>query len=236
MARVLALVSILVLAGASAAAADEDEDYAGEGFYVGASIAGASYTGVAEEVKQRFGAIPDNQVCMGTGQNQTCYWAGYDVTTSTDASAGVNGRVGYRVLPRLAAEVQFEWLSQAQVDVAGDFDQNNVFELNSWVVTANAKGYMIPTGRVQPFLSAGVGMIHVNSKENVMVLNQETQQLVPLDLRNDDNGFVLRMGGGVDVYFTPHVALVLDASYVLPTGGVAPFDYVAGGIGVQYRF
>jgi len=59
---------------------------------------------------------------------------------------------------------------------------------------------------------------------------------VPLDLRNDDNGFVLRMGGGVDVYFTPHVALVLDVSYVLPTGGVAPFDYVGGGIGVQYRF
>ncbi|MDH5305988.1 MAG: porin family protein [Myxococcales bacterium] len=242
MARALALATLLVLTSAPAAAADEAEDYAREGFYVGASIAGAGYTGVAKEVRQRFGAIQRQEVCKPPpsgappGTPPTCTWLGYSTNTFSETSAGLNARVGYRLRPRLATEVQFEWLTKSQVNSSGDFEQNDVFELSSWVVTVNAKGYVIPTGRVQPFLSAGVGMISVDTKENAIVWNEYTQQFVGLDMRNDDMGFVLRMGGGVDFAVTRNLVVEFDISYVQPTGGVSPFSYVSGGMGLQYRF
>lgn len=207
MARVLALVSILVLAGALAAGAEEAKDFGRKGFYLGANVSGAGYRGIDEETRQRLGE------------------QGLTSDAFNDASAALSGRVGYRVLPRLAAEVQYEYVTESSVDVSGDLDQNGLLDVSSWVVTANLKGYALPKNRIQPFLLAGVGLISVDVTENFA-----------LDLRNDDYGFALRMGGGVDVYVTPHVVMVLDVNYVLPTGGVAPFDYLGGGIGVKYKF
>jgi opacity protein-like surface antigen len=207
MARVLALVSILVLAGAWAAAAEEAVDYGRTGVYVEATASGAGYRGIDKEVQQRLGA------------------QGLTTTGFNDTSAALGARVGYRLIPHLAAEIQYEWVSNSNVDVSGDLEQNDLLDVTSWAVTTNIKGYLLPNSRIQPFLLAGVGLFTVDATENI-----------PLDLRNDKRGFALRMGGGVDVYLTPSVAVVFDVNYLVPTGGVAPFDYLTGGIGVEYRF
>jgi opacity protein-like surface antigen len=224
MARVPALVAVLVLAGSipalaraadsaagdDAAAAEEEKrpsEYARDGWYVGASIAGASYTGLAYEAEQRAGTL-----------------TGEFVGATVDSAAGLNARGGYRLHPRVAIEAQFEWLTEVDVDIVGNVEQNAALSVGSWTTTLNGKGYIF-TGRFQPFLTAGLGAISVDVTDRT-----------GLDLRNDDVGFVLRMGGGMDFYVNPKWLIELDLTYVLPTWGTAPFTYLSGGIGVGYRF
>jgi opacity protein-like surface antigen len=226
MARVPALVAILALAGsipalaqdadatagagddASAAAEPEEpSEYARDGFYLMGSIAGASYTGLADEAKQR--ATTQSGVVAGA---------------TVDSAAGFNFRAGYRFHPRIAAEGQFEWLTPVRVDITGNAAQSAALRVNAWSFMVNGKGYIL-TGKIQPFLSVGMGMIMVDVNDRG-----------GLDLRNDDTGFALRMGGGFDFYITPKWLIELDLSYVLPTAGTAPFDYISAGVGVGYRF
>lgn len=218
MARVPALVVVLALAGSIPALAQDDDaaaaeeakspsEYAREGWYLGASVAGASYTGVATEAMQRAGTL--------TGEL---------VGATVDSAAGINARGGYRLHPRVALEAQFEWLTDVDVDIVGNVEQDAALTVSSWTTTLNGKGYIF-TGRFQPFLAVGVGAISVDVTDRM-----------GLDLRNDDVGFVLRMGGGMDFYINPKWLIELDLSYVLPTWGTAPFTYISGGIGVGYRF
>lgn len=79
-----------------------------------------------------------------------------------DNPLGIDARAGYRIDPALAAELQFEWLSKANIDTSG----LDVAELGSWVLTANAKGYILThlmhdfgVTRVQPFALFGLGLM-----------------------------------------------------------------------------
>jgi len=222
MARVPALVAVLVLAGSIPAFAQdagsepgeatdaeqkEPSEYARDGFYLMGSVAGVTYTGVADEAKQRAATL--------TGET---------VGATVDAGFGVNARGGYRFHPNFAVEGQYEWVTDVKVDIIGGVDYPSAMRLGTWTFTANGKGYVM-TGKVQPFLSLGAGLIHADVNDRM-----------GLDLRNDEYGFTLRIGGGVDFYMSPKWLVELDLSYVLPTAGLAPFDYVAGGIGVGYRF
>ncbi len=222
MVRVLALVTSLALAGPMAAfaqaadpgpAAAEGENYGRDGIYVGASLAGVGYLGIA-------GAI-DRRVRNFTG----------DVAEAkTENTAGANLRVGYRMHPRVATELQWEWLVPSDVQVklqsGGEFKtDDSAFELQTWVVTANLKGYILTRGNLQPFLLLGGGIISGD-----------------LDGRDeygfdaDGFSFLGRMGGGLDYYFTPHIVVTADLTYVLPTGTLSDFTYISGGLGLQYRF
>jgi opacity protein-like surface antigen len=67
-----------------------------------------------------------------------------------DNTLGLNLRVGYRFQPRLAGELEFEYY-----DDFGDFG----VKVDGWALTANAKVYGA-TGQVQPFLLAGLGVVH----------------------------------------------------------------------------
>lgn len=224
MIRVLALVTSLALAGPMAAfaqaadpgaAAAEEESYGRDGLYVGASLAGVGYMGIAGEINR--------QVRNFTG----------DVTEAkTENTAGVNFRVGYRMHPRFATELQWEWLVPSDVQVklqqsgSGQFiTDDGAFELRTWVVTANLKGYLLTRGNLQPFLLLGGGIIggHLDGRE-----------IYGFDA--DGLSFLGRMGGGLDFYITPHIVTTLDLTYVLPTGTLSDFTYVTGGLGLQYRF
>jgi hypothetical protein len=222
MARVPALVAALVLAGSIPAfaqvagskpggAADagqkEPSEYARDGFYLMGSIAGVTYTGVADEARQRAATLT-NQV----------------VSATVNAAAGFNARAGYRLHPNFAVEGQYEWITGVKVDIMGGADYPDAMRLDTWTFTGNVKGYVM-TGKIQPLLTVGAGLIHADVNDRM-----------GLDLRNDDNGFAVRMGGGIDFYVTPKFLVELDLSYLLPTGGTAPFDYVSGGVGLGYRF
>jgi hypothetical protein len=48
--------------------------------------------------------------------------------------------------------------------------------------------------------------------------------------------FAARFGTGIDFYFSEHWVLNFEASYVLPTGDLSEYDYIGGGMGLEYRF
>ena len=70
-----------------------------------------------------------------------------------DDSWGVNARVGYRALPFLALETEYEWL-----DGIGILTPiGRVAEYRPQTLTGNVK-LIAPTWRVQPYLVAGGGV------------------------------------------------------------------------------
>ena len=98
-----------------------------------------------------------------------------------------------------------------------------IAETRTSALTADVKGDLA-TGRIQPFLTTGVGFLNAKSDDPVT------------NFKKTDTGFAARFGGGVDFYLTEVVGLSLDTSYVVPTGDVKNLDYVSVGAGVFLRF
>ncbi len=207
MSHVLAFSTILVLLwpgvvlaqSAAANAPTQDDDFDRNGFYVGVGLAGAAYTEVKDDLEK---ALP----------------AG--ISVDVEVPPGLDARVGYRFHRRLAGEVQLQWFPKADIE----FADTKALKLETLTVTANAKGYLL-TGRIQPFLLVGAGLMHFDAKDTL-----------GLGLRAKGEGFAARFGGGVDVYLNRNFLLALDAGYVLPTGDVDGLDYVSFSLGLQYRF
>ena len=154
---------------------------------------------------------------------------GPSVDLSFDDSFGFNGRVGYRCHRRFSAEVEVEWLDRFKADVsASGSDKIATVDLEPVVVTANIKGYLL-TGRYQPFLLVGAGLMTAEAKL------RDTAGM-GLSASERDTDFAARFGGGIDLYATKHVVLSVEAEFVLPTGDVKDLDYISIGWGFQYRF
>ena len=127
-------------------------------------------------------------------------------------------RLGYRLHPHVAAEGEFEWLSEADVEIGG----SNAGTIEAWTFMAGVKAYVLPD-RVQPYLGLALGG---------MVAEAESG---PLD--NTESSFALRVGGGVDVYITRNIYGNFGISYVIPTDDMLDeLDYVSFGWGFGYRF
>jgi opacity protein-like surface antigen len=156
---------------------------------------------------------------------------GPEVNLSVDDSFGFNGRVGYRCHRRFSAEVEVEWLDGFSSDLTQPFvDGLAKVDYEPVVVTTNVKGYFL-TGRYQPFLLVGAGAMTADTKVRNPV------GLAFTGVRSEsDTAFVMRFGGGIDLYATENVVLSIDADYVLPFGNLDNLDYVRIGWGIQYRF
>ena len=127
-----------------------------------------------------------------------------------DDSVGMKLRLGYRCSPHLGWEFNYEW--------AESFDLSDGSDVDLWALTSDAKFYPF-TGRWQPFLLAGVGILTAD----------------PIDEGNGTD-ITLRFGGGMEAYVTENVALAFDASYVLPTSKVKDLPYLSLSWGFLYRF
>lgn len=130
---------------------------------------------------------------------------------------GLNARVGYRAHPHFAAEAEFEWLSEADVEVGG----SDVATIESWIFTANGKGYLL-TGRVQPYGLVGLGGM--------------VSEVDGGGFSDTEGDFAARLGGGVDIYITPNILGNLGVTYVIPTDDLDDFNFVSIGWGFGYRF
>jgi len=201
--RISVVVAILMVSGTTAQA--EDDDYARSGPYIGAAGTWAIWTQAEDELEDE-----------GL------------VSVDVENPLGVNARAGYRMHPYLAAEMQFEWLSESNIEASG----LDIAGLDSWVLTANAKGYILTLlmndfgiARVQPFALVGVGM-----------MQSEFDDKVGLDISDKDESFAARFGGGIDLYITPNILGSVDVTYVLPGQDLFGLDYVSFGWGLQYRF
>jgi hypothetical protein len=121
-------------------------------------------------------------------------------------------RAGFRGLPNFGVELLGEVLPE--FDGRGSADN----DVSAFAVTANGK-LLLPLGRVEPFLMAGIGILDVDEEDRS---------------RRDD--FAFRGAGGLDVYLSPHWALYGEAAYLLPAGDVDDFDYATFGAGFFVRF
>ena len=211
--RLAALAAATVMLASSPGRAQDDyqEDFARIGFY-GTAYGAYAFEFFEKDLSQRLGT---------------------PVTTGNSWGAG--GALGYRLLPFLGLELGGEWMN----DFTSKYTTNstpgaNVFGDTDWVagdraagtvlwnVTANAKGYVL-TGRIQPYGMIGLGY-------------GQAKTAPVLSISRIDRGFVARFGIGSDVMFTEEVGLNLAATYVMPTGDLKDFDYLALQFGFVIRF
>lgn len=150
-------------------------------------------------------------ILLGVGAIET-----FDDTGPLDFSngGGFNLRAGYRFLPHLAAEMQFEY-------VTGFSDQG--IDIDIWNLMWNAKGFLL-TERWQPYALFGLGVIEAEADAGGGFGSA------------DEEDFGIRLGGGLDFYATDNVVLTVESAWVKPTDDIEDLDYVTIGGGIQYRF
>ena len=148
-----------------------------------------------------------------------------------DNSWGLNGRFGYRCHSRFSIEAEVEWTNGFEAHINKESSGKvGTTDLEPIVVTTNAKIYLL-TGRIQPFVLAGVGLMRAEFKER-----DTTPDPVPdgKKQRYRKTRFTMKVGGGVDYYLTKNVVLSLDVDYVNAFSLDVDYLLVVGG--VQYRF
>ncbi len=149
------------------------------------------------------------------------------VSVDIEESGGLNAVAGYRLLSFLAAELEYEWISE--FDIALNGTKAATIEAHS--LTANLK-WIAPIQRVQPYFLTGLGFTHAKLEDKL-----------GFGLSKSTTDFAGRLGVGIDVYLTSHVLLTAGANAVLTTTDfsvagqkIDPIFYVGGQAGVQYRF
>lgn len=205
--RIGVLVVLLGLLPSGASAGDE-ESFTRSGFYVG--VGGSYVTDTFE------GALEDALDVVIPG-----------ITVDVEPSAGVNAVVGYRLLPFLAMEADYEWIDEFNVSFFG----TDAFGFEAHSLTGNLK-WILPTSRVQPYLVTGIGFTSWKIVDKVgLGVSESTTDLAG------------RLGLGLDVYVTEHVVVTARTNAVLSAtdlsvGGqkIEPIFYVGGQAGLQYRF
>jgi opacity protein-like surface antigen len=202
-----------------------DDDFARNGIYAGISFGGTFYTEVEDDIDDALEApLPESPRWLTN--------PGFSGHVDSEKPLGLGVRAGYRFHPRLAGEVQFQWFTNSEVDFTGhpvaDPDikirKMKIVKIETLTLMGNVKGYAL-TGRIQPFVLAGGGLIHYDVEDKVGLGEGS---------KGDD--FAARFGGGVDLYFNRNIVLVLESSYVLPTGGASDLDQVQVSVGLNYRF
>ena len=139
-----------------------------------------------------------------------------DTLGTTENTAGINARAGYRANPSAAIELEFEWLNPFDETLSGV----TIAEYRTYALGLNGK-YFLRDDAIQPYAILGV---------NVLALSKTTT----LKKRDTDWGF--RGGVGLDFYVAPKVALNVELTYMWGVGDVWERDYLAFGAGVMYRF
>lgn len=201
------LLALLLLGPGSVHAQDDDDDaptdFTHDGWYLGAQGVYA--------VENFDTPVNNNDLSALTG------------STSGENAFGVNGRVGYRFLRYLAAELELEWINGLEGRPGGN-------EVDLFPLALNLKFY--PLGgllregwpaRVQPFLQAGPSWVWASADRS----GGNTQK---------EGGFAGRMGAGLEIYLTQNLALTADAKYMLPTNELDDLDYISVGWGLLWRF
>jgi opacity protein-like surface antigen len=224
-------LSALVLV-ASPASANKDAAIAGS--VAGAAALGLACTAVAlyandEEVDPEAYDRPG--WFLGAGANYAIEAFSGDaelgptVSFSADDSFGINGRFGYRCHSRFSIEAEVEWTNGFEVDMSEPPPGSvRITDMEPIVVTTNGKGYFL-TGRIQPFLLAGLGTMSMEYKIISPSVEKKTMH---------ETQFAMKFGGGVDYYVTKNLVVGVDVDWVFAPG--IDVDYVLVGGGVQYRF
>jgi opacity protein-like surface antigen len=146
--------------------------------------------------------------------------SGAGLKVKVEGNFGIQGRLGYRILPHFAVELQAEYIFPFDVEAGGA----KIAEYDALTATANAK-LILATKGIQPYLLAGGGIMYASVEDKV-----------GLGVSEDGLGPVFRGGGGIDFYLTESIVVSVESTYVLPFEEVDELDYLSIGLGLQYRF
>ena len=141
----------------------------------------------------------------------------FGASADFDEAFGLDLWGGYRLNRILGLEGQFTYLEGFDTQVLGvDVDFTIV------AVTANAKLFAL-AGRIQPFalIGVGVGYYEANIAGGFSV---------------DESDAIIRVGGGVDLYFLDGFAFVAGVDYVITTGDIKDADILQLKFGLQHQF
>jgi opacity protein-like surface antigen len=142
-------------------------------------------------------------------------------------SAGATVRGGYRLAPYFAVEGLYEYMDDFGLTARTLRGTKVRQDMRTHNFSLMGKA-ILPLGFVQPYLSGGVGVL--NTDHTVKIRGQE--------LRHGGSAteFAGRVGAGIDLVATSHLALTLDSGYVLPMGRLEDFNYISFGMGMRYTF
>lgn len=207
----LGLALVLLTIPLAAAAQDDGEeekknDWSRTGPYFGASVVGGGFTAATDDLNDQLGPLGlellPNDVEHDLG-------LGYDIY------------VGYRAHKFVAAELEFEHLTDIEFDENG----GTLLDGESMTFTASVRA-ILPLGRFEPFGVVGVGLMHadLNDAQNLGVVYE------------DGIGFLWKVGGGFDFHLTECVGLRFSTDYMRPKGNIHNLEHVSVGGGLFYRF
>jgi len=197
----LLCLSIVLLVGLSAATAHAKGEYSRNGFHAGGSI---------------VVGIPLWQDALRT-ELVTTSAAGLLATVSPNAGFDLRG--GYRLHPRIAAEMGFTWIAPYSIEIAGI--QRS--EASSWMFYVDTKIFIL-TERTQPYLLLGMGGYHLDYNYPVGFGRREGTDFAP------------RIGGGLDYYINRHIGVTAETVWVMGTRRLNERNYVSVSLGAFYRF
>ena len=133
---------------------------------------------------------------------------------------GANAHLGYRFNKFLAVEGEYEWMKDFHIRVDGVA----IGKMQTQVATANLK-VVAPYGMVEPWFSAGFGMIFTT-----------VDKTVPVDWDVATGVFTTKFGAGVDFWLSKNFVLTTGATVVANAAKVTGPGFAGGrgGEGVNY--
>lgn len=207
----------LLALSTAALAQDDRADYARSGFYVGGGMNGA-FNPFEGELQDATSPL-----------------------IKLKHSLGAHARVGYRAASFFAIEAQYEWLDGLKGEVGS---VGEVLKISPQTITANLK-FLLPFGRVQPYLLLGAGGSYYTIKERPPGLLDAFGVPGTTTGKKSQWALAARLALGLDLYVTQHVALYAEAAGVvsatdlnrpISTNNLSSPQYISAGAGLMYRF
>ncbi len=157
---------------------------------------------------------------QGSGVKANEKWRSSLSDIGAEDNWGFDLRAGSRISEWAAVEFELE--------ILGDFFPDERQDLRTVNAGVNARVYPIGglLGRIQPFGIGGLGAV------STVVRHRDRGT----DLRQSNVDWGFRGGGGVDLYYSQHIALSAEAAYIWTVGDVKDIDHLTLSLGLMYRF
>jgi len=234
---ILCLLTVLEIVMWDAEPSNEGFDRRGFFLGVGAGFAGENFSDKpVRDIADIFSNQPQLDVPILSDD---------DPKATADNSWSVSGRGGYRCHPRYSVGATLEGFGGFDTQWTGPTGTGGD-DIDIFAATVDIKGYLL-TGRYQPYLLLGGGTMNISTKvtnptaivgvvpngapppDNFAIFGPKTQSRRYTD-------FVVRLGGGFDIYTTDHVVVNIGATYLFPLGEVSGVNLFTVGGGIEYRF
>jgi len=168
------------------------------------------------------------------------------VSLTLEDSGGLGALVGYRFGAIFAAELQYEWVDE--FDIEGSVDASptlRLYGISGHTLTANAK-LIVPFWRIQPYLLAGVG-VSVYDVDGGGLFDDPIAgpALAAAGIAVEEGKqtrFAGRAGLGLDLYLSENIVLNAQGQVVLTTlekpdlDDIADLNYIGFSAGIRYHF